>query len=136
MDARRTETCVAPRHADASRESYFCFSERAAWGGGGGRYQTFSFSFFPCSADHERNWPPCKVVFRVGNHYAGCKKQQQQQEGVDALRFFFKQQQIPLYVCFIDLTKADDSVDRTLLWTVLSPVLACHEYDLGYSSIP
>ena len=27
------------------------------------RCQTFSFSFFPCSADHERDWPPCKVVF-------------------------------------------------------------------------
>ena len=23
----------------------------------------FSFSFFPCSADHERDWSPCKVVF-------------------------------------------------------------------------
>ena len=23
----------------------------------------FLFSFFPCSADHERDWPPCKVVF-------------------------------------------------------------------------
>ena len=29
--------------------------------GGGGRCQTFSF--FPCSADDERDWPPCKVVF-------------------------------------------------------------------------
>ena len=27
---------------------------------------------------------------------------------------------IPLYVCFIDLTKAYDPVDRTLLWTVLA----------------
>ena len=27
---------------------------------------------------------------------------------------------IPLYACFIDLTKAYDSVDRTLLWTVLA----------------
>ena len=27
---------------------------------------------------------------------------------------------IPLYVCFIDLTKAYDSVDRTPLWTVLA----------------
>ena len=23
----------------------------------------FLFFFFPCSADHERDWPPCKVVF-------------------------------------------------------------------------
>ena len=29
----------------------------------GVRCQTYSFSFFPCSADHERDWPPCKVVF-------------------------------------------------------------------------
>ena len=45
----------------------FIFSpneQRARAGGGGGvRCQTFSFSFFPCSADHERDWPPCKVVF-------------------------------------------------------------------------
>ena len=29
-------------------------------------------------------------------------------------------EQIPLDVCFIDLIKAYDSVDRTLLWTVLA----------------
>ena len=28
--------------------------------------------------------------------------------------------QIPLYVCFINLTEAYDSVDRNLLWTVLA----------------
>ena len=41
---------------------FYFFSERAARAGGGGgvRCQTF---FFPCSADHERDWPPCKVVF-------------------------------------------------------------------------
>ena len=62
-------TCVAPGHVDAPRDFflflfYFIFSpnEQRA-GGGGGRCQTFSFSFFPCSADHERDWPPCKVVF-------------------------------------------------------------------------
>ena len=27
------------------------------------RARHFFFSFFPCSADHERDWPPCKVVF-------------------------------------------------------------------------
>ena len=31
-----------------------------------------------------------------------------------------RKKQIPLCVCFIDLTKAYDSVDRTLLWTVLA----------------
>ena len=31
-----------------------------------------------------------------------------------------RKKQILLYVCFIDLTKAYDSVDRTLLWTVLA----------------
>ena len=37
----------------------------------------FFFFFYPYSADHERGWPPCKkVVFQVGNQYAGCKKQQ------------------------------------------------------------
>ena len=30
-------------------------------------------SSFHCSADHERDWPPCKVVFRVGNQYAEYK---------------------------------------------------------------
>ena len=30
-----------------------------------------------------------------------------------------RKKRISLYVCFIDLTKAYDSVDRTLLWTVL-----------------
>ena len=43
--ARRTKTYyyVAPSHVDASSDSYFILSERAAWGGGGGRFQTFSF---------------------------------------------------------------------------------------------
>ena len=36
-------------------------------GGGRGRYAARLFFFFlfsfPCSADHERDWPPCKVIF-------------------------------------------------------------------------
>ena len=40
------------------------FSERTArGGGGGGTARLFLFLVFPCSADHERDWPPCKVVF-------------------------------------------------------------------------
>ena len=31
-----------------------------------------------------------------------------------------RKKQTPLYECFIDLTKAYNSVDRTLLWTVLA----------------
>ena len=37
-----------------------------------------------------------------------------------------RKKRIPLYICFIDLTKAYDSVDRTLFRTQYSPVLACH----------
>ena len=32
-------------------------------GGGEGAPSDFSFFFFPCSADRERDWLPCKVVF-------------------------------------------------------------------------
>ena len=42
---------------------------------------------------------------------------------------------LPLYVCFIDLTKAYDSVDRTPLDSV-RPFWRATEYDLGHSSIP
>ena len=42
----------------------FFFFERAARGGGGGALPDFRFFlFYPCSVDHERDWPPCKVVF-------------------------------------------------------------------------
>ena len=36
------------------------------------------------------------------------------------LKELARKKRFPLYVCFIDLTKAYDSVDRTLLWTVLA----------------
>ena len=49
--ARRTETCVALRHVDASRNFHSIFSERVAWGGGGGGIPDFSFALScPCSA--------------------------------------------------------------------------------------
>ena len=66
MDTRRTETCVTPtrvvpRHVDTSRHFLF-FSERAAWGGGGG-CQTFFSSFFPLISRPRAGFSPCKVVF-------------------------------------------------------------------------
>ena len=48
---------------DVSRDFFlFLFFLRTS-SARGERYQTFYFYFFPCSADHERDWPPCKVVF-------------------------------------------------------------------------
>ena len=32
-------------------------------GGGGYAARLFLLFSFPCSADHERDWPQCKVVF-------------------------------------------------------------------------
>ena len=40
-----------------SKSLFFSPNEQRA--GGRGRCQTFSFSYFPCSTDHERDWPPC-----------------------------------------------------------------------------
>ena len=62
-DVRPTETCVAP--VDASRDFYYFLQTSSVEGGVGVCCQTFIFLFsFPCSADHERDWPPRKVVFR------------------------------------------------------------------------
>ena len=58
-----TPTCVAPRHVDASRDCYFLFSPNEQRAGGGALPDFFFFFFSPCSTDHERDWPPCKVVF-------------------------------------------------------------------------
>ena len=55
--------------------SIFPPNEQCGGGGGrgGGKLPDFIFSsLFSPSADHERNWLPCKVVFRVGNQYAEC----------------------------------------------------------------
>ena len=42
------------------------------------------------------------------------------------LQDLVRKKRTPLYVCFIDLTKAYDSVDRTLLWSVIAR-LAYHK---------
>ena len=42
---------------------YFSPNEQCGGVGGGYAARRFLLLFFPCSADHERDWPPCKVVF-------------------------------------------------------------------------
>ena len=59
-EARRTETYVAPRHVDALRDFYlFCFIRTSS---GGCAARLFPPPFFSCSADHELDWLPCKVL--------------------------------------------------------------------------
>ena len=62
------------------------------WGGGGG-YAARLFLLFslPCSADHERDWPPCEVVFfgLATNTLKNVRNNN---------RFFFKQQQMVYYI--------------------------------------
>ena len=48
----------------ASRDFiYFLRTSSVGVGGGGYAARLFLLFSFPCSADHERDWPPCKVVF-------------------------------------------------------------------------
>ena len=48
---------------------FFFFFHRTSSARGGGEGEGMGgalpdfFFFFPCSADHERDWPPCKVIF-------------------------------------------------------------------------
>ena len=57
-------SCVTPAGTSTWRPEWLGRKHTHTWGGV--RCQTFLFfffSFFPCSAGHERDWPPCKVVF-------------------------------------------------------------------------
>ena len=53
------------------------YSERDNFFGTHVLARLFLFSFFPCSADHERDWPPFKVVFfgLATNTLNECEKQ-------------------------------------------------------------
>ena len=42
---------------------FMFFSPNEQRGGGGGAARLSPVFSFPCSADDERDWPPCKVVF-------------------------------------------------------------------------
>ena len=61
----RRETKTKGRNGDREKEMKEYFLRTSSVGGGGGGYaaRLFLLFSFPCSADHERDWPPCKVVF-------------------------------------------------------------------------
>ena len=63
-----------------SKPSMFIISQDEQHGGrgGGGEGCAARLSLlvsFTLSVAHEQDWPPYKVVFRVGNQYAECEKQ-------------------------------------------------------------
>ena len=59
-------------------------------------------------------------MFSLGNHAAGVPTVMTHPEFNHCrLQELARKKRIPLYVYLIDLTKAYDSVDRTLLWTAL-----------------
>ena len=58
---------------EASRDFDFLQTGSVGGRGRGCAASLFFSSSFPCSADHERGWPPCYQVssfFRVANQYA------------------------------------------------------------------
>ena len=70
------------------RRVIFYFSPNEQCGGWGAGYAArllLLFSF-PCSADHERDWPP--YFFRVGNQFAECEKKQHYYLHVDEATIF------------------------------------------------
>ena len=65
----------------------------------------------------------CERVGILPEEQSGFRPNRSTTDMVFVIRRFqelARKKRIPLYVCFIDLTKAYDSVDRTLLWTVLA----------------
>ena len=71
---------------------------RRGGGGGGGAARLF---FFPWSANHERDYPPCKKsFFRVGNQYAANVRNGRCSEGLDAFTFFLNITVDPIIMLF------------------------------------
>ena len=74
-DARRTETCVAPRHVDTLRDFYVISPDKQR--GEAARLFLSSSLFLCCGIGHR-----FKLFFQVGNQYAESEKQHQTIETV------------------------------------------------------
>ena len=55
-----SDTLPGSQPCTQTRSIYHILSR---WGEGGALPDFFFFLFFSCSADHERDWSPCKIVF-------------------------------------------------------------------------
>ena len=64
--------------------------------------------------------PPQQVLLARGDGFRPNRSTTDMMFVVRRLQELPRKKRIPLYVCFMDLTKAYDSVDRTLLVTVLA----------------
>ena len=65
----------------------------------------------------------CERVGTLPEEYSGFRPNRSTTDMIFVIRRLqelARKKRIPLYVCFIDLSKAYDSDDRTLLWTVLA----------------
>ena len=62
---------------DAWRDFYFYFSPNDQRRGVGGGYAAILFIllFFPCSANHEWDWPPCKKLFGLATNTLNVRNQ-------------------------------------------------------------
>ena len=88
MNQMRVSVCVCVSEVDYEAFSLIDFSPNEQRAEGGAARLFLSF-FFPCSADHERDWPPCKKVpgsfFGLATNALNVRN--------NSNRFFFKQQQ-------------------------------------------
>ena len=60
------------------------------WGGEVVCCQTFLLFSFPCSTDHERDWPPCKrFFFGLTTNHAECENNREEKylEAVDLISY-------------------------------------------------
>ena len=64
--------------------------------------------------EHERLLPESQCGFRPGRSTVDMMFV------VHRLQELGRKEGVPLYTCFVDLQKAYDSVDRSLLWVVLA----------------
>ena len=65
----------------------------------------------------------CELVGILPEEHSGFRPNRSTIDIIFVIRLLqelTREKRVPIFVCFVDLTKAHDSVGRTLLWTVLA----------------